>query len=261
MKHITILTLSLAVLTLLLAGSASANPGAPDGRIYTPFITGSKDDVLDCNIPNTSYNSLASTGDPQLSDPETNYNLNLGYMGFEPTDAELKLVTYSGTPDPKSPQFPAFFVDNRTPAFTGAYQRYRWDPACDCPKDTYSPYDVTVLGLGVQPGEIIYTPESGYVIGGGYEYQVTYAGESGITLYIGNDDDFNGYVIHVDGVCTEPDLLALFRQLHAAGRKELPVLRGHQPFGRALGSEFRVAVRDTGHFLDPRSRDDWWKGR
>jgi hypothetical protein len=29
----------------------------------------------------------------------------------------------------------------------------------------------------------------------------------------------------------------------------------------AVGSEIQVAVRDTGSFMDPRSRNDWWQGR
>ena len=115
--------------------------------------------------------------------------------------------------------------------------------------------------MGVKPGETIYTPDSGYDIGGGYEYMVMYAGESDITLHVGREDNFPGYVIHLDGVCVDPDLLALYRQLHAAGRDELPALRGHQPFGRALGNEIQIAVRDSGSFMDPRSRNDWWQGR
>ena len=81
------------------------------------------------------------------------------------------------------------------------------------------------------------------------------------TLHIGREDEFPGYVIHIEDVCTDPELLALYRQLHAAGRGELPALRGHQPFGVALGNEIKIAVRDTGSFMDPRARNDWWQGR
>ena len=88
-----------------------------------------------------------------------------------------------------------------------------------------------------------------------------YAGESGLTLHIGREDEFFGYVVHIDGVCTDPDLLALYRQRHAEGRRELPALRGHDPIGVALDREIQVAVRDTGSFMDPRSRNDWWQGR
>ena len=44
---------------------------------------------------------------------------------------------------------------------------------------------------------------------------VLYAGETDLTLHIGREDEFFGYVLHIDGVCTDPELLALYRQLHA----------------------------------------------
>jgi hypothetical protein len=39
------------------------------------------------------------------------------------------------------------------------------------------------------------------------------------------------------------------------------VLKSRQPLGRALGTEVRAAVRDTGSLMDPRSRKDWWQGK
>ena len=70
-----------------------------------------------------------------------------------------------------------------------------------------------------------------------------------------------GYTIHIEGVCVEPRLLALYRLWNEAGRGELPALRGGQPFGRARGDEIGVAIRDAGTFMDPRSRRDWWRGK
>ncbi len=231
-------------------------------KLFMPGVWGTKNTTLDCNVPDTNFISLGISGPPLTVDPERNENLNLGYRGYVETDAALQLVTYDTSfIDHNAPQLPGLFGDERVPTFVNTYQRYRWDEECDCPLDTYSRWDATVLGMGVTPGEIIYTPDSGYDIGGGYEYQVLYAAESRITLHIGREDELFGYVIHIEDVCTDPDLLALYRQLHAAGRGELPALRGHQPFGRAIGNEIKVATRDTGSFLDPRSRNDWWQGR
>ena len=39
---------------------------------------------------------------------------------------------------------------------------------------------------------------------------------------------------------------------------QLPALRAEQAFGRARGDEIMVSIRDTGSFMDPRSRKDWW---
>ena len=114
--------------------------------------------------------------------------------------------------------------------------------------------------MAVNPGELIYVPDSGYDIGGGYDAHVLYASNERITLkYTGEDNVYVGYTIYVENVCVEPDLLALYQTLDAAGRQELPALHGGQPFGRALGGEIRVAVRDSFQFLDPRSRKDWWQ--
>jgi hypothetical protein len=70
-----------------------------------------------------------------------------------------------------------------------------------------------------------------------------------------------GHTIHVENVCVEPSLLALYRAWNDPGRGEPPALFGGQSLGRARGDEIRVAIRDTGRFMDPRSRGDWWQGK
>jgi hypothetical protein len=91
---------------------------------------------------------------------------------------------------------------------------------------------------------------------------VLYASQERITLkYTGEDTVATGYAIHVEGVCTEPRLLALYEEMNAAGRHRLPALRAGQAFGRARENEIRVCIRDTGRFMDPRVRKDWWAGR
>lgn len=255
--------LAWAMASVLLASLANIvlAEGEANRRLFLPSVLASRPPAVSCNLPENNYASLSIAGSPLTVDPETDPNLNLGYRGYVKVDAPLHLVTYDGNaPDTKAPQFPGLFGDRRTPTLTNTYQRYRWDEGCDCAVDTYSPWPTTVLGMGVSPGETIYTPDSGYDIGG-YEYMVMYAAETRITLHIGREDEFPGYVIHIEDVCTDPELLALYRQLHAAGRGELPALRGHQPFGVALGNEIKIAVRDTGSFMDPRSRNDWWQGR
>ena len=255
--------LTILLLTVLIA-TVRADPQAPNSN-FMPVVTGGGQVAANCDLPQKNYGSIPVTASPQKGDPETNADMNLGFRGWAPVTAEGKLVNINGSgKDPKAPQFPAMFGNNRTATISGTYMRYRWDWDCNCPHPEdplYSKWDVTVLGLAVQPGETIYTPDSGYKIGGDYEYQVMYAGDSGITLYIGTDDDFHGYVVHIEDVCVDPDLVDLYWDLHKKGRKELPALKGHQPFGKALNSEIKVAVRDTGSFLDPRSRNDWWRGR
>ena len=108
------------------------------------------------------------------------------------------------------------------------------------------------------------TPKAffGYDIGDDYQVLVLYASEERITLkYTREDNVVGGYTLHMENVCVEPSLLALYQSWNDQGRGYLPALRAGQAFGRARGDEIGVAIRDTGAFQDPRSRKDWWKGR
>jgi hypothetical protein len=114
----------------------------------------------------------------------------------------------------------------------------------------------------VTPGETIHVPDSGYSIGGGYEVLVLYATSDRITLkYTPDDHVIGGYTLHMENICVEPRLLALYQSWNDAGRDYLPALRAGQAFGRARGDEIGVVIRDRGAFMDPRSRKDWWQGR
>lgn len=242
----------LASLVLVaIVGVALAEDDASGKQFYLPAVIYQQPSVMDCNVPGGSFTTLSIIGPPITVNPETDRYLNLGVRGYKRVDAPLQLVQLGPVHDSKSPQFPGIFGDRRTPTFTNAY-----DTAPN------SQWEVTLLGMGTNPAEIIYTADSGYDIGGGYEYLVLYAAETRVTLHIGREDGgARGYVLYIEDVCVDPDLVALYRQSYAAGRQSLPVLRGHAPFGRAIGNEVKVAVRDTGSFMDPRSRNDWWQGR
>jgi hypothetical protein len=88
-----------------------------------------------------------------------------------------------------------------------------------------------------------------------------YASPERITLkYTRDDNVVDGYTLHLEKVCVEPTLLALYQKLTDDGRIALPALRPGQPLGRATGAEVDVAVRDKGTFMETRSRKDWWGG-
>jgi hypothetical protein len=210
-------------------------------------------------IPGVQYGTL-SVIDPLTSPAEEQPDINLALRGYEVTDAYNGLVDYGVSGDPKAPQLKTLFADRRLPAFATVFQVYDWDWGCKCRGELLTNYDVTLAGLGVAPGEVLFLPDSGYNIGNDYEALVLYATEDRITLkYTGEDHVVWGYTIHVENVCVEPSLLALYRAWNDAGRGRLPALRGGQPFGRARGTEIGVAIRDTGTFMDPRSRRDWWQ--
>jgi hypothetical protein len=210
-------------------------------------------------IPGVQYSTLSVDGDPTDRPAALHADLNLALRGYKATVAHLGLVDYGGSDDSAAPQLPTLFLDGRVPAFPAVYQVYDWDWDCNCRGDLLTTYEVTLAGMAVAPGEILRLPDSGYDIGSGYEALVLYATKERITLkYTREDNVVRGYTLHVENVCVEPSLLALYETWNNAGRGRLPALRAGQPFGRALGSEIGVATRDTGTFMDPRSRQCWW---
>ncbi|OQY21759.1 MAG: hypothetical protein DRJ03_13200 [Chloroflexi bacterium] len=211
-------------------------------------------------IPGESYDVLSVPPPPTDRPAEVHADLNLSMRGYELTSAYLGLVNGGGT-DPKAPQLPGLFADDRTPTFSNVYRVHDWDWDCNCRGGLIASPEVTLAGFEVSPGETIHVPASGYDIGG-YEVLVLYASAERITLkYTREDNVVYGYTIHVENVCVEPSLLTLYQSWNDAGRGSLPALQAGQAFGRARDSEIQVAIRDTGTFMDPRIRGDWWQGR
>ena len=248
-----------------LAPMAAASPAIAPSEVITyhvflPF--GLKEPAGCAPIPGVEYSTLDVNGPPTDRPAEQHADLNLALRGYEVTSAYRGLVEYGGSGDPSAPQLYTLFADRRVPAFPAVYQVYDWDWDYNRRGDLLTQYPVTLAGMGVANGEVLHLPDSGYNIGSGYEALVLYATEDWITLkYTREDNVVRGYTIHVEGVCVEPKLLALYRMWNEAGRGELPALRGDQPFGRARGDEIGVAIRDAGTFMDPRSRHDWWRGK
>jgi hypothetical protein len=81
----------------------------------------------------------------------------------------------------------------------------------------------------------------------------------------------NGYTVHVDNICTDPNLLALYNTLdNPSGLRyvfcgglgqcsyNLVTLPSQQPFGTARDTEIRVKIVDSGTTQDPRSCFEFW---
>lgn len=213
-------------------------------------------------IPGESYGDLSIQGTPSDRPAESHADLNLAVRGYERNNAAPQFSDYGPAVDPNGPQLPGLFGDQRTPRFTSTYQVFDWDWGCNCRSGLLNQWDVTLLGMAVSSGEAIRVPDSGRSIGSGYEVLVLYASSDRITLkYTPEDNVVSGYTIHIEDVCVEPNLLGLYQSLNQSGRGRLPALRAGQAFGRAKGGEIKVAIRDGGAFFDPRSRNDWWRGR
>ncbi|MDD3824434.1 MAG: hypothetical protein PHY79_00570 [Anaerolineae bacterium] len=254
---------AVAPLALDFRGTGGPAVAASQTISYHVFLPLTVAQPSDCApIPGVEYRTLEVGGDPTDRPAEQHADLNLALRGYEPTTAYLGLVDYDGHDDSRAPQLHTLFLDARVPVFARAYRVYDWDWDCNCRAGLLAYPEVTLAGMAVTPGEVLRLPDSGYDIGGGFEALVLYAAEDRITLkYTCEDNVVRGYTIHVEGVCVEPRLLALYREWNAAGRGRLPALRGLQPFGRAMGGEVGVAIRDTGTFMDPRARQSWWEAR
>ncbi len=236
--------------------------------IYLPLIYDGINLDPCAAIPNQSYGSVGIIGSPTDRPADHQADFNLALRGYTPTVAAKNLITHTGPSDLSAPQFANLFTPARLPSFTNTYQVGKWDWGCNCRIGWDDQWEVELLGMATNRSEIISAPASGYDIGlhpTGYEVMVLYATTQRITFTYGRYDSIvdpsgNGYAIHVEDICVEPTLLALYNTLNSQGRSRLPALWANQPFGRARGAEIKVAIRDSGMFMDPRWRLDWWQG-
>ncbi len=210
-------------------------------------------------IPNAHYETTSVT--PETMSPSTQGDVNLLLRKWQVAAGQYAgLVDISGPTDTLAPRLYTIFTDDRDPVFTGVYQVQSWDWGCNCASSYITDPQVTMAGFAMKPAEIVELPTSGYDIGGGFQALVLYATNETITLkYTRSDDVVYGYTIHLANVCVEPSLLALYDQANAAGRTALPGLAGNQALGRVRGNELLVTIRDTGSWMDPRSRKDWYQ--
>jgi hypothetical protein len=204
---------------------------------------------------------------------------NLALRGYTPNNEpnlRRELVDYgSGYPtDP--PQLATLFSPVRVPPLVGFYRVYDWiwAPSPD-PGTRGAPltdWPVTALGLSTTPGELLRVPASGFDIGGGMEVIVLFADADTIALKYTREDSAGapGYTLHIDRICTDPNLLALYnvldnpsgpRYVYPNPSYPLPNMPAGHPIGVARGTEVVLAIVDSGAFMDTRSCNEWWRVR
>lgn len=241
-------------------------------RIYLPALSRAEPPKpappeIDCPTTSARSYELIPVLWPPIDHPDEEHgDLNLALRSYEPTSAALHIVDINGPSDGDPPQFPALFQDGRTPEFTSTYRIYDWDWLCGdhgCRGNLLTSPEVTLLGLRTELAEPLAIPSRGAEIyAGQFKALVLYASEERITLgYTRDDSVAPGYAVHLERVCVDPNLLALYRQANASGREELPALRNGEILGVAKGEEILAAIRDRGDFMETRSRKDWWRGR
>lgn len=216
--------------------------------------------AVEAAIPGARYGKLAINGNPTDRPAAEHGDINLKLRGFTPTQSTVGLIDMNGPTDHRAPQLSGLFADKRSAQVSNVYRGHDWDWGSNSRGAPLTEYDVHVVGLRSQAGETVHVPSAGYDLGEGYQVLVLYASPERLTLkYTREDTVATGYAMHLENVHTEPSLLALYEQMNAQGRRELPAVRAGQAIGRARGEEIQVAIRDTGRFMDPRVRKDWWR--
>ena len=188
---------------------------------------------------------------------------------------QRELINYGSDDPTQPPQLATLFDPHRVPT-VNFYRVHDWAWASSPDPGTRGgpipTWPVTALGMQTTPGEVLYVPASGYDIGNGMEVIVLFADADTVALRYAREDSAGaaGYTVHVDNICTDPNLLALYDQLDDAdgpryiypnASYNLANLYDGQSFGVARGSEIVVAIVDSGAFMDTRSCDEWWQIR
>jgi hypothetical protein len=171
------------------------------------------------------------------------------------------------------PQLKTLFSPARVPSIPAVYRvnNWNWAPS-PAPGTRGSPITnptVTLIALQTSPGEALHTPIHGRDLGppaGQGGAMVIFADANSIAIHYTREDTASlGYTVHVDNICTDPNLLALYNALDngnrytfPSGGYNLPGLTANQVFGTARNSSIYVAVVDSGGFLDPRSCKELW---
>jgi hypothetical protein len=268
----TALLLALVTTLCLLALGDTIQAQSLRRRAYLPFVrrdatpTPPPTPTPDPTCPSTGQHfDLIPTTEVAPSLPaDVNPDLNLTVRSWVTVSEPRALVDYNGGTDPGAPQLYSLFGDDRTPGFTSTHRVHDWDWPNNRRGAPLTNWPVTLLGMASSPGEVIRAPRrnGSDIYQGVYYTLVVYAERHRISLhYARNDYIAPGYGLHIENVCVDPSLLALYQQGNPGGRRSLPGLRNNQPIGTARSGEVLAAVRDTGTFMDPRSRKDWWAGR
>jgi len=239
----------------------------PDATlVFLPVIARQVEPTPTPSPTPTAIFHLLPVLEPPIDRPAaTNPDLNLAIRGYLPITAPLVLLDVGGDTDPHAPQLAALFDPPRLPTFRAAHQVYDWDWTCGadgCRGQPLAVPDVTLVAVATTPGEALFIPSRVPEIhAGGFRALVLYAEATRITLaYTRQDTPAVGYLVHLEGIAVDSALVTLYAAQNASGRTHLPALHNNERLGVAAAETILVAIRDTGSFMDPRSRKDWWVG-
>lgn len=249
-------------------------------RAYLPIVIGPPE--FPCATSSTNQYTSGTVSQYDTDDPvrpannHADKNIELrGYIATMDPTLKRELVDYGSGDDTQPPQFATLFDPYLVPPFAEFYQVYGWawadSPDPGTRTSPITDYPTTAVSFSLPPGKTLHTPVSGYDIGGGMEAIILFADADTVTLhYTREDSAATGYTLHIDHICTDPNLLTLYNTLDdpdgprydlPTTNYNLPTLPAGQLFGTTSSQDMVVAIVDTGGFMDPRSCNEWWQER
>ncbi len=232
--------------------------------LYLPQVNGPVPAAVCPTTSGRTYTAVPVSG-PVADHPDALHgDLNMSLRGYEPVSVTLGLMEINGPADPGAPQLGGIFGDGRVPDFVAAFQVYDWNWGCGehgCRGDLLTAEAATLLGMAGDLGEAVSLPaRTAQIYPDGFVALVLYAEPTRLTVvYTREDTVANGYAVHLEDLCVDPALVALYGQWNVAGRSHLPALHVGDVLGVLGPDPIKVAIRDRGTFMDPRSRKDWWQ--
>ncbi|MBI2390195.1 MAG: hypothetical protein HYV09_11455 [Deltaproteobacteria bacterium] len=232
--------------------------GAIDGAPDAPA------DVATYSCPTTAfggpYTLVPTVGAVSDRPAAAHPDLNVKIRGFVPTGGTLGLVDVGGPTDDKAPRLYTLLQDAGTPTFAANFKVNDWDWSAMKVAGPIADPPVTLTAYATTEGQAIRLPRSGYQIAPGLQARALFLDADSITLkYTSEDNVVYGYTIHVLDLCVDPALAKAYGDAVAKGRTSLPALAAGQVFAKARGASVRVTIRDTGSFMDPRVKKDWYQ--
>jgi hypothetical protein len=234
---------------------------------YLPLLSGQGSPAFPCPISSATTWAEMSPMQSLIAGAALSPDLNMHVRGWRPVEASLGFARYpyppGEPPDTLHPLHLSNIAGSTGASFASAYQVNDWDwLGCNCAVPRSGPpYPVTMLGLRTTPGQALRIAGRNLPVDPrGFTAMVLYADAGQIALkYTWEDRVDTGYLLHLVNLCVDPNLVALYQRLNAAGRHTLPVVDNLSVIGTAGSDEVHVVVRDSGSFLDPRSWQDWWQ--
>ncbi len=261
-------TLSGQSLTLDLVVSQQNLPTIAPGNEPTPTPGGGGN----FSCPSTSnqiYQSKAvgRYNHNKLQPPyEENPELNLRLRGWgevnESTDLQSRHGNNYGLDPIMPPQYSSLY-NGPVPQIAKTYVVYAWDfvnKKSLAPEVSTPNFKVHMIGLSATNGQALYGLKAGKTIDGTNVFLVLYATKNEIVFTHSDEDNIeDGYLYYFEDICVDPNLLTEYKNDSSEERRgHLPVIKTGQIFGYAANTDPKTSVRDTGSFVDPRAKEDWW---